>query len=290
MNLRRITHSDTEWHERFFAFVETAFRSAGTFRPWAARGGWRPGYEIFVLERDGQILSTAGRQTMRLIVDGQEHAGYQLGAVASSKDHRNRGLSRRLLTWLLSEDDAATRPIILFGNRSVLDFYPRFGFTRIMQTQFTTPIEIEPGAARAPTLDLDNASDRARLAELCGRARAPGTVFSACDYYPALLWLLTHKPRTVFWLDELDAAVVASVEDGRLILHDVIATRPFDLRPILPRVTPSRVRMLEFGFGPEAWWPSAEASPDDDIDSPFFVRGLPSLPVGSFRFPDLAQT
>ncbi len=290
MNLRRITYSDTGWHERFFAFEEIAFRSASTFRPWAERGGWQPGYEIFVIERDCEILSTVGRQSMRLVVEGRERSGYQLGAVATRADHRNQGLSRRLLTWLLDQDDAATRPVILFGNQSVLDFYPRFGFAPITQRRFAAPVSIEPVADRVPTIDLGEAADRDRLAGLCSRARAPGTVFSARDYYPALLWLLTYKPRPVFWLDEVDAALVATTENDRLVLHDVIATRPFDLGKVLPRLVVGPVRMLEFGFGPEDWWPSASPFTIDETDSPFFVRGLPPLSTESFRFPDLAQT
>ena len=288
--LRRITHRDRDWHDRFFAFVESAFGAGHNFRRWTERGGWHPSYEVFAIERDGQLLSTAGRERMRLVIDGEEHNGYQLGAVASHADHRNQGLSRRLLTWLLSEDEAPMRPVILFANQRVLDFYPRFGFTRILQRRFASTAEIEPAARLAPTLDLDAPDDRERLADLCRRARAPDTAFSARDYYPTLLWHLTYKPRPVFRLDEVGAALVASVEADRLVLHDVIATRPFDLRQVLPRVISSRVTTLEFGFGPESWWPSAHPLPADETDSPLFVRCLPPLSTETFRFPDLAQT
>jgi len=288
MNLRRITHRDTDWHERFFALVETVFRASGSnFRPWNERGGWHPGYEVFTIELDGDILATVGRERMRFVIDGKEHDGCQLGAVATHPDRRGQGLSRRLLSRVL--DDISGRPVILFGNVRVVDFYPRFGFTRIAQSSFTAPVAVEPAHA-APTLDLGKSGDRDWLAALCARARAPDTAFSARDYYPTLLWHLTYKPRSVFRLDEVDAAIVASVEKERLILHDVIAPRPFDLRRVLPRLTSSQATALEFGFGPEDFWPSATASPADEPDSPFFVRSLPALPARAFRFPDLAQT
>lgn len=288
MNLRRITHRDIDWHERFFALVETVFRASGSnFRPWKERGGWHPGYDVFAIERNGDILATVGRERMRFVIDGKEGEGFQLGAVATHPDHRGQGLSRRLLSRVL--DDVAERPVILFGNVRVVDFYPRFGFTRIAQSRFTAPITVESARA-APTLDLEKPGDRAWLAALCARARAPDTAFSARDYYPTLLWHLTYKPRPVFRLDEVDAAVVASVEKERLVLHDVIASRPFDLREALPQLASSHVTALEFGFGPGDWWPSAAASPADEPDSPFFVRNLPPLPARAFRFPDLAQT
>lgn len=288
MNLRRITHRDSDWHERFFSLVETVFRVSGrNFRPWNERGGWHPGYEVFALERNGAIAGSVGRERMRFVIDGTEHEGYQLGAVATHPDHRGQGLSRRLLSSVL--DDVAGRPVILFGNERVVDFYPRFGFTRIDQSRFSAPADVAPSHA-APTLDLDKPEDRAWLSDLCRRARAPGTAFSARDYYSVLLWHLTYKPRPVFRLDEADAAVVASIEGDRLLLHDVIAPRPFDLRRTLPRLTPRHVTTLEFGFGPEEWWPQAASSLADEPDSPFFVRNLPPLPGRAFRFPDLAQT
>lgn len=286
MNLQRITHTDTDWHERFFAFVETAFRAGNTFRRWSELGGWHPGYEVFAIEQDGEILSTAGRERMSLVVDGKTHDGYQLGAVATRPNRRGQGLSRRLLTDVLN--DCAAKPIILFANPRVLDFYPRLGFTRRMQKRFAAEVEIEPATA-APTLDLGKSDDRAWLESLCRRARAPGSAFSARDYYPTLLWHLIYKPSPVYRLDE-DTAVVASMTDDRLVLHDVIAARAFDLRAALPRLATGPIRKLEFGFGPEDWWPTATASLADDADSPLFVRGLPPLPAQAFRFPDLAQT
>ncbi len=287
---RRITHDDSEWHERFFAFAENAFRAGNIFRRWTELGGWHPGYEVFAIERNGEILSTAGREQMQLVIDGKETSGYQLGAVATRSDCRNQGLSRRLLCRLLAEEEAPKLPVILFANPRVLDFYPRFGFARILQRRFTATVTIEPAPPPAPTLDMDEPHDRARLADLCRRARAPGTVLSARDYFPTLLWHLLYKPMPVFWLDEMDAALVASVADDRLFLHDVIAARAFDLTPILPRLIPNRVRSLEFGFAPETWWPTAHPSSGADMDTHFFVRNLPPLATEAFRFPDLTQT
>lgn len=284
MNLRRITHLDTDWHERFFAFVEHAFRVT-TFRPWSALGGWHPGYEVFAIEQDGEIVSTAGRERMHLVVDGQAHDGYQLGAVATHSDRRGQGLSRRVLDAVL--EDVADRPVMLFANPRVLDFYPRFGFARLMQKRFAADIEIAP-ATPAPALDIDKAKDRAWLESLCRRARAPGRSFSAHDYYTTLLWHLLYKPTPVFQLDD-DTAVVASTADDRLILHDVIAAHPFDLNAALPRLISAPVRKIEFGFGPEDWWPSASPSLEDDAGTHLFVRDLP-LPARAFRFPDLAHT
>jgi hypothetical protein len=87
--VRVIRHSDSAWHDRFFGFVASIFNGC-TFFDWGARGGWVDGYDVFAMVVDDQIVSTVGRQTMRYVINGEARNGYQLGAVATHPDHRNR--------------------------------------------------------------------------------------------------------------------------------------------------------------------------------------------------------
>jgi predicted N-acetyltransferase YhbS len=133
---RLVGHSDSAWHDRFFGFVASIFEDGRTFSPWGARGGWVDGYDVFAMVFDDQIVGTVGWQSMRYVINGKERSGYQLGAVATRADHRNRGLARLLMNKVLGELDAPDQPVILFANSSVVDFYPRFGFRRLVQSSF----------------------------------------------------------------------------------------------------------------------------------------------------------
>jgi predicted N-acetyltransferase YhbS len=59
---------------------------------------------------------------MRYVINGQAHNGYQIGAVATHREHRNRRLVRRLVERVLAELDAPDRAAILFANPSLLEF------------------------------------------------------------------------------------------------------------------------------------------------------------------------
>lgn len=290
MNWRRVRigAADTEWHSRFFGFVGSVFPDVD-FALWARRGGWDASYEVFAIAAGDEIVSTIGRTRMRLVVDGEIRIGYQLGAVATRADCRRRGLARQLMDWVIAELDDPDQPIILFANDGVLGFYPRFGFRRVPQQRFAADVDVAPASAMAPVCDVAEPDDRAWLEDLCARARPVGRRFSARDYYPILLWHLTCRPAIAYRFDRLAAAVVASSVGARLIIHDVLAAAPFDLRTVLARLTRSRMSRLELGFDPEAWWPDAQASTAADDDAPLFVRGLPGLRA-PLRFPDLAQT
>jgi GNAT superfamily N-acetyltransferase len=286
----RIRHSDSAYHDRFFSFVASIFKVGRTFFDWGARGGWVDGYEVFAMIVDGQIVSTVGRQSMQCVINGEARNGYQIGAVATHSDHRNRGLARALMERVLDELDAPDQPVIVFANASVLDFYPRFGFRRLAQSRFVGHIDVRPANTLAPSLDLSKATDRTWLADHCVRANAIGRGFTARDYYPTLLFHLTREPLRTFRLDSLEAVVVAQQDGERLLIRDLLAVRAFSLMDALPRLCTQPARTIEFGFHPEVWWPNAESEALHDAESRLFVRGTAAEVGEPVRFPDLAHT
>jgi predicted N-acetyltransferase YhbS len=223
--VRIIRHSDHAWHDRFFDFEASVFRAGGrTFPIWGARGGWVAGYDVFAAIVDNQIVSTVGRSAMRFVINGEERSGYQLGAVATPLGHRNRGLARLLMNKVLGELDAPDQPVILFANPTVLDFYPRFGFRRLSQARFVGHVDVRPSGTFAPSLDLARPIDRAWLADHCASAVAIGQHFAAQDYYPAMLFNLTHRPRTIIRLDLFGAVVIVQQDGNRLLIRPATDT------------------------------------------------------------------
>jgi Acetyltransferase (GNAT) domain len=104
------------------------------------------------------------------VINGKARSGYQIGAVATHSNHRNRGPARLLMKEVLGKLDAPDQPVILFANPSVLDFYPRFGFRRLAQDRFIARANLNPVGPPAPTLNITRPTDRAWLADYCGRA------------------------------------------------------------------------------------------------------------------------
>src|SRR4051812_28909042 len=198
---RKILCSDTKWHTRYFEFVAANFTGANAahWQLWCDRGGWTENYEVFALVDGDQIVSTVGRTRMQLVIHGETQTGYQLGAVATLERYRRRGFARELLDRVIEGLDEPDQPIILFANRRVIDFYPRFGFRRIPQQRFTAPVSIKPAKARARRCDPASAADRSMLTDLCARAKPIGGPLTARDYYPVLLWHLCCRPLAAYW-------------------------------------------------------------------------------------------
>ena len=285
----RICTADIHDHADYFRFVNAVFRGSReeTWTLWRDRGGWTDDYEVFALRDRGRIVSTVGRSRMRLVVNGAVQTGFQLGAVATLESYRRQGLARHLMHQVMGEGDA---PMILFANQTAVDFYPRFGFTRVPQRRSTTTAVIEPSGRSAAPCDLSNPAERSRLAALCARAQPIRGRLAARDYYWILLWNLTCGPAIGYWMEDQDALVAATMERDRLVLHDVIAPRPFDLQIAVPRLITGRISGLEFLFDPEDWWPAADHPPYEDADSVLFARGGATAIAGPVQFPELAHT
>jgi len=113
---------------------------------------------------------------------------------------------------------------------------------------------------------------------------------SAANYYWIALWHLSGSSISAFWLPEFDALIAATPKNERLIVHDVIAARPFDLSGVVPQLIERRVTKVEFCFDTEDWWATARVSRLDDSDEPLFVRGASASIVGPVQLSSLAHT
>jgi GNAT superfamily N-acetyltransferase len=286
----RIRHSDTDWHDPLFVAVERIFGCGGTFRRWAQMGGWNESYEVFALRNDRRLVSIIGSMEMHFLFGGVEHEGVQLGAVGTLPEFRLTGLSRHLMNRVLAEYSAPEKPVILFANDAVLDFYPRFGFRPVAQKRFTLARSLEPAVRANRRLNLAVRADRALLANYCTRAVPINDQFAARDYFPIMLWNLIHSPQQVVLTDDPAAVLVVSQVDQRLIVHDAYAPSGFDLIHALSSSIDAPVESIEFCFDPEKWLAAMTLKVESYTEDPCFLLWSGNLSPGNCRFPDLAHT
>jgi predicted N-acetyltransferase YhbS len=290
MNLQpvTITSRDRRWHQAFIDYVPKVFPRA-SFRRWYELGGWPEDYVAFALADGSDIVANASLQRMKIVLRGAWITGWQLGAVGVVPQWRGRGLQRQLMQRLLGsvpEKDI----VFLFANDTVLDFYPLFGFRRVVESVFAAEYRVESSSEPLRALSIDRVEDRALLARVAAVAAPASVDFAARDYGGVLLWYWANFYDGCFYYCEAeDAIIVAEQEGAALRICEVLARAPFELRAYLPRVAKTSAQRVEFGFTPAAWWPDARAIADYS-DSPLFVRGMHRLPDAPFKFPMLAQT
>ncbi|MBZ4420370.1 GNAT family N-acetyltransferase [Myxococcus sp. RHSTA-1-4] len=276
---------DTAYQAAFCDYVSQVFRRA-SFRRWCEWGEWDDAYRAFSVVEDSRVLANASVMRMRLLLEGREVTGFQLGAVGCLPAQRGRGLARVAMEAALAFCGEA--PVLLFANPTVLQFYPRFGFVPWRQDVFSAPHEAVPAGTPAPTLDLSDAGVRAGLAALSDEGLPVTERFGARGYSTIASWYAANGfSRPLRRLTE-DAWVFAGVEGDTLYVDDIFARAPFDLRAWIPRLIDRPIRSIQLGFTPERWWPEASVS-GEDTEAYLFVRGL-TLSREPHRFPVLAHT
>jgi predicted N-acetyltransferase YhbS len=285
---RTITCRDHQWHAAFIDYVPKVFPRA-SFRRWYGLGGWNEDYVAFSMAAGTDIVASASLQRMNIVLRGEWITGWQLGAVGVLPQWRGRGLQRQIMHRLLgsiSEKDI----VFLFANDTVLDFYPLFGFKRVIENVFAAEYDVKPASEPLRALSIDRADDRALLARVAATAAPPTRQFGARDYGGVLLWYWANFYDGCFYYCEAEDAIIVAEHDGATLrVCDVLARTAFDLRSYLPRVAKEAAQRVELGFTPEVWWPHARAIAEY-TDSPLFVRGAHRLPEAPFKFPMLAQT
>lgn len=265
------------------AFDALMLESFGlSFAPWNALKLWDERYERYVIEDGGAILSSVCVFKARLVIGGRPFAAHQLGGVATRPDRRGQGLSQRLMRHVLARYPET--PMFLFANRSVLGFYPRFGFRRVFESAPSAAVAID-GAAPAERLSPRDGAVRAALLRRGARSRLLSCLNSDTV---ELFHLLLAYADDIYRLAD-GTLCVARREGETLSVADIVSERPVSFGALLPLLPFSGVRRAEFGFSPDHLGVACDWTPIRDDDEAMFVRGEWPLPA-RFKFPALSVT
>jgi len=101
------------------------------FQFWYDLNLWDENYESYSIIENGEIVSNICVYKTQILFNQKKYSALSVGAVATKKEYRGRGLSRTLMEQIIKKYDNV--PMYLSANDSVVDFYPKFGFKRIYE-------------------------------------------------------------------------------------------------------------------------------------------------------------
>lgn len=308
-----------ELKQAFFEFTPQALYGA-SFVEWDRLGFWNANYIPYSLVEaaDAHASNASGRprilanvsvSRMQLLLQDRPVRAIQLATVGTLPEARGRGYADRLMRHVLDREEYELA--FLFGNESVANFYPKYGFRRVRERLFYRDVaglraQLAPASMESRTsrlLQLESESERTELQRLLAE-RAPITRrFGALDYEHILPFYAVYAfgdSLHYFETDRPDSAIliVAQNEAEVLNVFDVVcrseALRPDVILSMLLQLADSQTSEICYHFTPELLDPAAQAREFDDSDSPLFVRGDFSLSNTAneepFKFPALAQT
>lgn len=253
------------------------------FRPWYERGYWNEQYVPYSFIDNGKVIANASINKMTVVIDGEKYNAIQIGTVMTDESYRSQGLSRKLMQHIMDEYEAQCDFMFLFANETVLDFYPKFGFTRINESEFSLDLEKNPIEVRDTKLKQLTIENDSALLEKFAQNRFINSNILDVENNANLLMFYFIIPfkEAIFYIEDLETIVLMEEEEGTLHIFDIIAVDAPNMEAILASVVKTTTKKVICYFTME----NMPATTKPNADDALFVFSKKPLLMGDFMFP-----
>lgn len=234
------------------SFLQLAQETFGLeFEQWDELGYWNNTYCPYAFEVDGEIVANVSVNVGTMLVEGTTYQAIQIGTVMTHPAFRGQGLSRKLMEKVL-EDTASAAILYLFANESVLNFYPKFGFSTRRQATFslaTKDLNLQPTEIKK--VDISDEAARKLFYETIKHRMPVSLKMSMLQNESIVMFhALTQYKDALYYVPKFSAFVIATEQAGRFQLIDVIAKQYVDLQALIESL-PINASLVELGFTPD---------------------------------------
>lgn len=224
------------------------------FEEWYQKGFWNERYIPHSFVWQGQVVANVSVNLLSLVINGEKKKAIQIGTVMTHPDYRRQGLSARLMNQILEEYENEYEIMYLFANESVMDFYPRFGFRRVEELQFSAAITPRPAVDRTGLrqLDISRPEDLDFVAHFASQRRPVSQRFGTEDSAGIFMFYALYVyGQDLYYLEEEDVIVMYRHENECLHMYDLVSKKEVDLKAIVEKLVGVDTTKVVFYFTPE---------------------------------------
>ncbi|WP_265445014.1 GNAT family N-acetyltransferase [Acetivibrio straminisolvens] len=252
------------------------------FQFWYDLNLWDENYESYSIVENGEIVSNICVFKTQILFNKKQYPALSVGAVATKKEYRGRGLSRLLMEHIIKKYDNV--PMYLSANDSVLDFYPKFGFKRVYEKLPVCECVIN-NDVMANKLSYDDPKVWDYVYKRVNFSQKLDCLNSSSINIFHIYW--GYLKDYIYELPEIDTMVIAEQKGETLKLIGVFSMKDISFSDLIKYLPFANVKKIEFGFMP--YWSDVNYIMKEYETDPLFVRGL-RCDLGDFKFPELSIT
>lgn len=258
------------------------------FQPWYKRGYWNDLYICHSFLDKEKVVANVSTTRMNLIIDGKDVSAIQIGTVMTAPTYREQGLSTALLNHILKKFEKEVELIFLFANRTVLDFYPKFGFVELTEYEYTYEFDRSSDyTPRYPT-KLEPLQDNEHLSVIFDvyqkKVCRPHLDAKDTEGLLAFYCLLVFHDA-VYYIEELNVILIFKIENNVLHLYEVISEKRLLFEELIAFI-PGTFNEISFYFIPDFDDINARIKPKKQgVDDVLFVKMNKSLFPNEILFP-----
>lgn len=237
--IKKIYKDDSALLDSFNELTRNTF--GFDFTGWHAAGHFSDMYVPHVLTDEGKVVSNVSVNRMQFDMGGVIKNFIQIGTVMTDEEYRGQGLNRKIMESILQEYAGKVDGIYLFGNDSVLEYYPKFGFVPCEEYEYYFTYENKNDVVPyvMEKVDLADEAQAKRLyAVMENYFEAPDlsnendAMYMSENISLYHFWLDSEYRDNIYYLPECKAYVVAAVEEDKLNLYQIIGKEKADVKRI----------------------------------------------------------
>ena len=220
------------------------------FEKWYQTGYWGSGYVPYSLLDGENIVANVSISIIDFLVLGENKRYIQIGTVMTDIAYRNQGLARYLMEKVIKEWKDKCDMVYLFANDSVLNFYPKFGFTAVNEYQWSKRITNDNEIVVAKKLDMSLDYSRELVVEKINNSTPMSKLAMMKNVGGVMFYCTSFMRENVYYLRGQDVIIIAKLEGDTLYLQDIFSPSVVDVDNIIKALTNKEVKTVIFGFTP----------------------------------------
>ncbi len=211
------------------SFNELAGKVFGglNFEDWYRNGFWNDNYIPYSIVIDGKVVSNISVNACKMNYDGRIVKLIQIGTVMTDPDYRGRGYARMLMEKIIEDYENKVDGIYLFANDSVVDFYPKFGFRKSREFQFSKAVNND-AERTAQLVPMSEKRDWDKMVQILNKTEQNAKMYMVSNSGLYMFYLSQFMQENTFYIADCDSYAIAEIESDTLILHAVIGSGELD--------------------------------------------------------------
>lgn len=256
------------------------------FENWYSNGFWGEMYIPHSLVDGDKIIANVSVNLMDFNLDGTEKHYIQIGTVMTDKNYRGQGLSRYLMQKIIDEYKENSDGIYLFGNDSVINFYPKFGFIISKEYQYSKDVYSINNIKKIQQVDI---SDKVKWEDFFNTVSNSISNDRFTMNNIGLIAFWTRWSNSVYYLAEENTYIIADVKGENLFIKQIIASHKVNLETVINSFGDS-IKKVTLGFTPyDATGYNYDEYQHDDCTLFILGKDLERIENNKLMFPTLSH-
>ncbi|MBU5440316.1 hypothetical protein KQI42_20175 [Tissierella sp. MSJ-40] len=160
---------------------------------------------------------------------------------------------------------------IFLANDSVLEFYPKFGFEKCNEYQYSVKRIKENKSEKIIKMNMDSNIDREFVYNMAYNT-IPLSKVSMKNNASLIMFYCTYFMKdSIYYIEDYDAVVICDFNEDVLYLQDIFATQEIKLDKIINAMMSEKTKKVVLGFTPDNI-SSYEKSLVNEEDTTLFIK------------------